>query len=458
MLDIAILCGGSGQRLWPYSRLTYPKQFTNVINNKYSLLQITALRAIKLCPRSLTFIVNSKYDFLVKKQLDDISIQNYKIVSEPVGKNTAPAIAIMCNMLPDDSNILILASDHLWDDDKFINAVNEGLDYVDNGIVFFAIKPTEPNTGYGYIKSNGNKLINFVEKPTYDVAIQLINDGNYLWNSGVFLFNNLIMKNEFIKKQPTILECTKNAIDKSLKTITSIHLDSTEFSKVNNISIDYAIMESYTNGYVVKYDGLWSDVGSYDSIHKCLPKDNKNNVIDATVQLIDTENCYISSDNRLIATIGINDTVIVDTKDALLIADINRCQDVKLIVSKLGDINETRSHLKEYRPWGWYETINGTDHSGYKVKLIHVYPGMKLSLQKHNHRAEHWVIISGTGKVTIDDNQKIISNNDYVFIPIGAKHRIENVADSHLEFIETQLGDYLGEDDFIRYDDDWGRK
>lgn len=458
MLDIAILCGGSGQRLWPYSRHTYPKQFTNVINNKYSLLQITALRAIKLCPRSLTFIVNSKYDFLVKKQLDDISIQNYKIISEPVGKNTAPAIAIMCNMLPDDSNILILASDHLWDDDKFINAVNEGLDYVDNGIVFFAIKPTEPNTGYGYIKSNGNKLVNFVEKPTYDVAVQFINDGNYLWNSGVFLFNNLIMKNEFIKKQPNILECTKNAIDKSSKTITSIHLDSTEFSKVNNISIDYAIMESYTNGYVVKYDGLWSDVGSYDSIHKYLPKDNKNNVIDATVQLIDTENCYISSDNRLIATIGINDTVIVDTKDALLIADINRCQDVKLIVSKLGDINETRSHLKEYRPWGWYETINGNDHSGYKVKIIHVYPGMKLSLQTHNHRAEHWVIISGTGKVTIDDNQKIISNNDYVFIPIGAKHRIENVGDSHLEFIETQLGDYLGEDDIVRYDDDWGRK
>jgi mannose-1-phosphate guanylyltransferase/mannose-6-phosphate isomerase len=216
-------------------------------------------------------------------------------------------------------------------------------------------------------------------------------------------------------------------------------------------------MELYDNGYVVTYDGLWSDVGSYDSIHSCLPKDKDGNVVDAKAEMIDTNNCYISSDGRLVATIGIKDTVIVDTKDALLVANIDRCQDVKTIVSRLGDINETRSHLKEYRPWGWYETVDGDDHSGHKVKRIHVYPNMKLSLQTHNHRAEHWVIICGTGKVTINDTQKVVTKNDYVFIPINAKHRVENIGTVPLEFIETQVGDYLGEDDIVRYDDDWGR-
>jgi len=457
MLDIAILCGGYGQRVWPASRRFFPKQFVNLVDKHHSLLQITALRATKLCPRSLTFIVNSKYDFLVKKQLDDISITNYHIISEPIAKNTAPAIATVCNLLPDDSNILVLASDHIWDDDKFVDAVNDGLNYVNDGIVFFAIKPTEPNTGYGYIKSDSNRLVNFVEKPTYDKAVQLLEDGHYSWNSGVFLFNNTIMKNEFIKKQPKMLEYTREAIDKSKQTVISVQLDPDEFSKVDNISIDYAIMELYDNGYVITYDGLWSDVGSYDSIHNCLPKDLNNNVVDARAEMIDTKNCYISSDGRLIATIGIKDTVIVDTKDALLVASIDRCQDVKTIVSRLGDINETRGHLKEFRPWGWYETINGDDHSGHKVKRIHVYPNMKLSLQTHNHRAEHWVIIQGTGKVTIDDTQKIVTKNDYVFIPINAKHRVENIGTVPLEFIETQIGDYLGEDDIKRYDDDWGR-
>ncbi len=461
MLDIVVLCGGNGTRLWPISRSKYPKQFVKLIDEDYSLLQMTALRAKKLNPSSLIFIVNANYDFIIKKQLDDISLMDYKIISEPESKNTSPAIAIACNIFGDDSNILVMASDHIWDDDKFINLVNDGLKYINDGIVFFAIKPTNPNTEYGYIKFNGNKLVRFVEKPNYDNAVKFITDGTYYWNSGVFLFKNSIMKNEFNKKYPNMLECTKNAILKSVKTKTSLKLDHEEFGKVENISIDYAIMESYNNGYIVMYDGLWSDVGSYDSIHKYLPKDDNNNVANLNnVEMVNTYNCYIKSDNRLIATIGLNNTIIVDTKDALLVADINRCKDIKTIVSNL-DTNHKQEkdvHLKEFRPWGWYETIDGNDHSGYKVKRIHVYPGMKLSLQSHTQRSEHWVITKGNGKVTIDDKYHILGVDEYAFISIGTKHRIENIGDNTLEFIETQIGEYLGEDDIIRYEDDWGRK
>lgn len=457
-MDICILCGGQGTRLWPLSRSRYPKQFIKLVHKDYSLLQITALRATKMNPKSLTFIVNSKYDFIVKQQLDEISLENYKIISEPYGRNTAPAIATICNLLPDDANILVMASDHIWDDDKFIQCVSDGLVQIADHIVFFAVKPTNPNTGYGYINFTGNKLNKFVEKPNYELAVKFVEDGNYYWNSGVFLFKNSIMKSEFNKKYGIMLDYTKNAIQKANQTKVSLHLDHDEFMKLENISIDYAIMEHYENGYIVIYDGYWSDVGSYDSIHAYLDKDANENVIDGKASLLDTHNCYIKSDNRLVATIGLKDIIIVDTNDAVLVANINCCQDIKTIVSRLGDISERDSHTKEYRPWGWYDTINGNDFSGYKVKRIHVYPGMKLSLQSHQHRSEHWVIILGNAKITIDENTYISKVNDAIFIPSGSKHRIENIGQIPLEFIETQIGSYLGEDDIIRYEDDWNRK
>lgn len=460
MLNIVIMCGGSGTRLWPLSREKLPKQFLNLTDKKHTMFQLTCLRVKDLDYQTLFVICNQEHMFLVSQQLEELNISNYKIIGEPFGKNTCAAITTSCILSDPESDLLVMSSDHMWDDDIFVNSVKNGLKNVNEGIVVFGIKPSYPETGYGYLNFSGNKLIKFVEKPNKEIAQTYFECGNYLWNSGNFLFSNKIMLNE-------IKNYARDIYDNVLRTIENsgdlqnqnIILNKKYFKDVRDDSIDYAVMEFHKNGRVVVYDGYWNDIGSFKSLHDYLDKDSNGNVLDGDVKCIDTYNSFIQSETKLVTTLGINNLIIVDTRDALFIADKEKSQDVKLFVKDLKKENrgETVVHAKAYRPWGWYICIDGDDNSGSKVKRIGVYPGKRLSLQSHNHRAEHWVIVKGTAKVQVGKDFHILHPNQSVYIPTGALHRMENIGTELVEFIETQIGDYLGEDDIIRYEDDFGR-
>jgi mannose-1-phosphate guanylyltransferase len=455
-----IMCGGNGTRLWPLSRDSLPKQFLKLTNKKYTMFQITCLRVSKMNFENLIVICNQKHMFLAKQQLEEVNIYKYKLIGEPFGKNTAAAIATVCQLVDLDSNILVMSSDHIWDDDLFEKCVNKGLDLVNKGIVVFGIKPTYPEIGYGYINYSQNNLIKFVEKPNKETAEKYLLDGNYLWNSGNFLFKNKIMIKEFEKNANDIFINIKQTLKNSGNLLEKeIILNSEYFSKVRDDSIDYAIMEFYKNGKVIAYNGYWSDIGSFKSLHQHLDKDEHNNVLDGDVKCIDTTNSLIKSENKLITALGLNNLIVVDTRDTLFIADKERSQDVKLLVNDLKKNNrcETIIHAKAYRPWGWYINIDGDDNSGSKVKRIGVYPGKRLSLQSHKQRSEHWVVVKGNAKVQVGKDFHLLHKNQSVYIPIGVLHRMENVGTEMVEFIETQIGDYLGEDDIIRYEDDFGR-
>lgn len=460
MLNIVIMCGGNGTRLWPLSREKLPKQFLNLTDKKYTMLQLTCLRVKDLDYETLFVICNEEHMFLAKQQIEELNITNYKIIGEPFGKNTCAAIATSCILSNIESKLLVMTSDHIWNDDKFISCVKNGFEYTNDGIVVFGIKPTYPETGYGYLQFSDNDLIKFVEKPDKETADQYVNSGDYLWNSGNFLFSNLLMTNE-------LKAHAKDIYDKVLITIQNsgdlskqnFILNKDYFKEVRDESIDYAVMEFHKNGKVVPYDGYWNDIGSFKSLYNHLQKDNNGNVLDGDIKCIETFNSFIQSENRLVSTLGINNLVIVDTRDTLFISDKEKSQDVKLFVKDLKAVNrsEINIHAKAFRPWGWYLCIDGDDNSGSKVKRICVYPGKRLSLQSHNHRAEHWVIVKGTAKVQIDNEYHILKSNQCVYIPIGVLHRIENIGTDMVEFIETQIGDYLGEDDIVRYEDDFGR-
>ena len=454
MLTVTIIAGGVGSRLAPLSTSNNPKQFLKLTDDNYSMFQLTIKRIIDLQPQKLVVICNeNNYDLAFEQlQLLKLTIE-YLFILEPIGRNTAPAICLTTLINP-DTTMLVVPSDHIFDNQCFVNSVKEGLKFTNEGITVFGITPSYPETGYGYIKYNKNNIIKFVEKPDIETAKQYLEDGNYAWNSGVFLFNTSIMSSELLTHCPDIYNGILKIVEKIDVNSKKITVDKTEFSQIRDQSIDYAVMENHKFGKIVEYSGKWSDVGSFKSLYDELDKNADNNVIRGdNICSIDCNHCYINSDRGKIGLIGLSNLAVIKLKDTIIISDLEKTQDIKKLKFENKEfINETK-----FRPWGNYTTIEGGDYDGFKVKKIVVKPRQKLSLQSHNFRNEHWVITKGVCKMQLNDTFRIMKSNDYVFIPIKALHRIENIGDEDVEFIETQIGSYLGEDDIVRYQDDYGR-
>ena len=468
-----ILCGGTGSRLWPLSRKSYPKQFLSISDSsKTSLLQSTQERIKNIKGiKDPILICSEEHRFLVAEQMREINITPMSILLEPFGRNTAPAIALAALKaieLEEDPNLLVLSSDHfIGDQNQFIRVINSGVQYADEErLVTFGVVPDSPDTGYGYIKShlpldgsilNGSNIDGFVEKPDFETAKELIKDKRYTWNSGMFIFKaNLILK-EIEKYTPDIFKYCKEALEEELFDLDFQRLKKGAFEKCPNISIDIAVMEKTNIGTVLPLDAKWTDIGSWDSVWKISKKDNNNNYIQGKVLAKNTKNCYLRGEKRLITTIGIEDLIIIETSDAILVADKSQSQEVKNVVNllKKQGIPEGQEHKRIYRPWGFYESI--IDEERWQVKIINVNPGEKLSLQMHHHRSEHWIVVSGTANVEIDNEEITLHENQSSYIPIGSKHRLSNPGKITLKLIEVQSGSYLGEDDIERFEDNYGR-
>ncbi len=459
MLIPVILSGGVGSRLWPLSREHYPKQLLALVNEQ-TLLQNTVTRLQDLPNQADPVIIcNETHRFLVAEQLRNIEVHPEHIVLEPIGRNTAPAAAIAALMAPEDALLLVLPADHfIFDTAKFCEAVVEGIALAEqNNLVTFGIVPNSPETGYGYIKAQGVSVERFVEKPNLETAQQYIDSNEYYWNSGMFLFKASEYISELEKFAPEILEVCRESIANAKPDQDFLRLDQTTFEQSPSISIDYAVMEQTQKAAVIPLDAGWNDVGAWSSLWEVSEQDTNNNVILGDVLTENAQNCYLRAENRLLAAIGVKDLTIVETADAVLVAHKDHVQDVKKIVSRLKDQNrpEIELHRQVYRPWGNYECIDSEKR--FQVKRITVNPGASLSLQKHYHRSEHWIVVTGTARITRDDETFILSENQSTYIPLGIKHRLENPGKIPLELIEVQSGSYLGEDDITRYDDTYGR-
>lgn len=470
MIQPVIIAGGTGSRLWPLSRNQHPKQFLSLLNDK-SLLQNTILRLTKI-PHSAPIIVcNQEHRFLVAEQLREADIDIGGIILEPEGKNTAPAVALASIFARDkvsneeDPILLVLAADHaIKDVENFITAVSHAMPLVQQGkLVTFGVVPTRPETGYGYIKT-GNaitegsfQIVSFKEKPSLEKAKNYIESKNYLWNSGMFMFRASVYLEELKKYRSDIYTSCLDAMYTASTDLDFTRIDPDRFSLCPAESIDYAVMEKTNRGVVVPLDAGWSDIGSWSSLWEISDKDSHNNVLQGDVLSHHTDSCYILAESALVATIGVRNLVVVQTKDAVLIVNRNSCQDVKDIVEelKINGRHEHNVHRVVYRPWGKYDSIDAG--SRYQVKHITVKPGEGVSMQMHHHRAEHWIVVSGTAKVTINDQIQLIGENESVYIPLGAKHCLDNPGKIPLELIEVRSGAYLGEDDIIRFSDRYGR-
>jgi mannose-1-phosphate guanylyltransferase len=441
MINI-ILCGGSGTRLWPLSRRLMPKQFIKLFDNK-SLFQLTTQRNSKICNQQI-IVANQDLYFLAEDQLEESSITNNEFILEPVGRNTAPAIAISCFALNPEEVVLITPSDHLIKDFKsYDNAVKNAEELAqNNNLVTFGIQPKNANTGFGYIEANGENVVSFHEKPNLQTAEKYIKQGNYYWNSGMFCFKAGVFLSELKQHSPKIYNASKVAFENSKKSgnISRINLD--DMLGITDDSIDYAVMEKSNKVKVVPMDANWSDVGSFDVLANELPNDENNNLIVS---------------KKTVKTLGVKDSIIVDTGDVLLVANKENSQDVKNIVASL---KEQKSDLVDigitgYRPWGSYTILDESD--GYKVKRIEVKPHKRLSLQSHKYRNEHWIVISGEAEVVNNDKTFILGENQSTYIQSGHKHRLSNKTNKALIIIEAQVGSYTGEDDIKRFDDDFNR-
>jgi mannose-1-phosphate guanylyltransferase len=467
MIVPIILSGGSGTRLWPLSRKNYPKQFISLVNET-SLFQDTITRLPDDATDPL-IICNEEHRFIVAEQLRKINSSNKGIILEPIGKNTAPAIAIAAiNLLNknEDPILLVLSADHLINDiKKFHNSIQIAREIAKQGkMIALGIKPNKPEIGYGYIEvDNSDKneyynIISFTEKPDLKVAQNYLDSENHYWNSGIFLFKASTYLNELEKYEPEIYDLCKKSCIKTSKDLDFTRLNKEIFIKCPNKSIDYAVMEKTNLGVVVPFEGSWNDIGSWKTLWDSKSKDSNNNVSEGDVELSKVQNSYIHSSNRLVAVNDLSDLIIIDTQDALLVSSKKSSQDIKNIVEKLK--NDTRSeadnHRKVYRPWGYFDSIdNGT---GFQVKRIVVNPGAKLSLQKHFKRAEHWVVVNGIATITCGEKVFQLKTNQSTYIPIGVLHRLENSEITPLEIIEIQTGEYLGEDDIVRLKDDYDRE
>lgn len=465
MITPIIISGGSGTRLWPLSRKLQPKQFIS-FGNDTTLFQETILRLPKEIQDPI-IICNEDHRFLAAEQLREINKLSSGIILEPVGKNTAPAIALAALKLissSEDPILLVLPADHIIED---TNSFHEAIKIaetlaIQNKIVTFGVVPNRAETGYGYIEAEMNlkskfyNIKSFKEKPNQTNANKYFNSGNHLWNSGMFMFKSSIYLEELEKFAPKILHFCKNSLKDELQDFDFIRLNE-EFFKSPDLSIDYAIMEQTKSSVVVPLDANWNDLGSWESLLSSKLKDVKGNFVDGDVILENVENTYAYSSSKLVSVAGVSDLVIVDTSDALLVTSSKYSQNIKKIVDKLKDQNrsEVVNHRKVYRPWGYYDSIDSGD--GFHVKRICVRPGQKISLQKHNHRSEHWVVVSGTAKITRGSKIFNLEKNESTFISKGEVHRLENQGEDDLEIIEVQTGDYLGEDDIIRLEDDYQR-
>jgi mannose-1-phosphate guanylyltransferase/mannose-6-phosphate isomerase len=461
-----VLSGGSGTRLWPLSRKQKPKQFLALFSENI-MFQETLTRLNGLNELEAPIVIsNHDHRFMVAEQLDELSIKDASIILEPVGRNTAPALAVAAMQAiknGDDPIMLVLAADHLIDDVvTFHETIEVAKQQAESGkIVTFGIVPTTPNTGYGYIKAVNSGTLSdvdsFVEKPDLKTAQSYLESGNYYWNSGMFMFKASTLLSELKTYSPDIYQACEEAMTNAYIDLDFIRLDRDIFESCPSDSIDYAVMEYTNKAVVVPLDAGWNDVGSWSSIWECSTKTNNDNVIKGDVVIDEVSDSYIHSESRLVAAVGVKDLVIVETADAVMVAHKDKVQDVKNIVAKLK--TETRDEADKnrlcYRPWGYYDSIDMGER--FQVKRISVKPGASLSLQMHHHRAEHWIVVSGTAEVTCGDKVTIFSENQSTFIPLGEKHRLYNPGKVPLEIIEVQSGSYLGEDDIIRFQDNYRR-
>lgn len=455
------MAGGTGSRLWPMSRTHYPKQFLN-LSDSVSMLQSTINRLNGLKHSPISIICNEEHRFLVAEQLRSCSLPYSSIILEPFGRNTAPAVALaafdsMKN--GDDPILLVLAADHMIkNEESFRESVNNSIHLAEEGkLVTFGIVPTKPETGYGYIR-RGNPIVSstayvvdgFVEKPDINTAEQYLLQGNYYWNSGMFMFKASRYLEELKKFRNDIYYAVKKSYSGAKNDLDFTRIDDSEFFKCPDESIDYAVMENTADAIVVPLDVGWSDVGAWSSLWEISDKDDNENVIRGDVIADTSKRCFIHTEDRLVATVGIDDLVIVDTKDALLVAHRDKVQNVKNIVSILKEHsrNEMLYHREVYRPWGKHDHI--AEGERYHVKKVIVKPGLKTSMQLHYHRAEHWIVVSGTAKVYRGSEIHIISENESIYIPVGMKHCFENPGKINLEIIEVRTGGYLSEDDIHR--------
>ena len=469
-----LMCGGSGSRLWPISRKSFPKQFLKCNPfSKHSFLQGTILRLKNIKNLSKPILIcNEEHRFIAAEQMREINIIPETIILESVGRNTAPAIAlgaIKSKLIEKDPILLILAADHFIQDvDKFVEIINKGVDYAEKGnIVNFGIKPTSPETGYGYIeaqnplelnKGKGSPIKKFIEKPSLKKAQKLILSDKYLWNSGIFLTKANVVFDEMSRLSPFLISQCEKALNESYFDLDFLRVKEDVFRKCPDISFDIAIMEKTNLGIILSLDIKWNDIGSWDSMSEISKKDKYSNSLIGKTITENTKNCYLRSESKLIVGIDIEDLIVVETHDAVLISKKNSSQKVKNIVEvmKKNNFKEATEHRKMFRPWGSYFSL--AEGSNWQVKRINVNPGQSLSLQKHNHRTEHWVIVSGEALVEVGEEKKKLFKNQSIYIPLGCKHRLSNPGEEQLTLIEVQSGSYLGEDDIIRYDDIYGRK
>ena len=482
-LQPVVLSGGSGTRLWPLSRELYPKQLLPLVGDK-TMLQETLSRIYQIDEQSEKFdtvgqvnspiiVCNNEHRFLIAEQARQIGIQGSRIILEPVGRNTAPALTLAALCSDPDSVLLVMPADHVINDvGQFRLACDTAYQLAQSGkLVTFGIVPQRAETGYGYIKvgsqlsnatQNAYELEQFVEKPDAATAEEYVNSGNYLWNSGMFMMKASVWLAQLQEFQPDIFVACETAFKDGVNDLDFFRADPNSFEKCPSDSIDYAVMEKIVKsnnnlGAVVPLDAGWSDVGAWSSLWEVGEQDKSGNVIKGDVKNHDTNDCLLHAEHRLLATVGVKDLVVVETADAVLVADKNKAQDVKKIVDWLKEQgrDERLVHRQVYRPWGSYEGVTAGDR--FQVKRIIVSPGASLSLQMHHHRAEHWIVVKGTARVTKGDEVFVISENESTYIPLGEKHRLENPGSVPLEIIEVQSGGYLGEDDIVRFEDNYGR-
>ena len=463
-----ILSGGSGSRLWPLSRESHPKQLLPLAGER-TLLQETAARVTdptRFAP--LLVIANEAHRFVIAEQLRELGCSDARIVLEPAGRNTAPAVAAAARIVAEidpDGLILVMPADHvILDVAAFRATVEAGVVAAAEGsFVLFGIQPDTPATGYGYIRTGVplsgevRTVAAFVEKPDPLTAEAYLASGEYLWNSGIFLLPVRAVLEELSEHEPRVLAAATAAVDKAARDLTFLRLDAESFGASPSISLDYAIMERTRRAAVAPARFPWSDVGAWSALWDIAPRDGDGNVLVGDALAEDVQGSYLRSEGPLLAAVGVKDLIVVATPDAVLVADRKSDQDVKRVVERLKALNHVTAtqNRRVYRPWGWYEGVHEGER--FQVKRITVSPGQKLSLQKHFHRAEHWVVVNGSALVTVNEQQSLISENESVYIPLGAIHRLENPGKVPLSLIEVQTGAYLGEDDIVRLEDVYAR-
>lgn len=462
-----IMAGGSGTRLWPLSRKLFPKQYL-ALSGERSMLQETVHRLEGLDCRDPVLVCNEEHRFLAAEQMRRAGLEHVPIILEPEGRNTAPAIALAALHLVRDGQdplMLVMAADHyIHDTAAFHKSIARAAALAeDNRLVTFGIVPEGPETGYGYIQKGemihdlGFRVRRFVEKPDADTASSYLESGDYFWNSGMFMFKAGTYLGELERFNPEILKCCRLAMEKALTDMDFIRADKNIFMSCPSDSIDYAVMEKTGNAAIVSLDAGWKDIGSWTALRDLMPQDSRGNTLKGDVIAIDAGNSLVLAENRLVAVLGINDLVVVETKDAVLVTHRDKAQEVRSVVDEIkkSGRSEHITHREVFRPWGSYDGIDAG--SRYQVKRITVNPGAKLSLQMHHHRAEHWIVVSGTAMVTTGEESFLVTENQSTYIPLGTRHSLENPGKIPLELIEVQSGPYLGEDDIVRFEDRYGR-